>query len=229
MDPLLPPNTCPTCHETLPTAQGLSTHRKLVDECRHAYVAGRSLRHDEAVALGLAAAAATGKSLLDTVDMPDPSGGDLDLGDENLYATDELLLALDPQRPEAAAPGARREAQDSDGPNTAKRRRVTVEEVPDEEEGGLPRVPWIQDYPGAAGKTFNMGETSFECIRRRKAKAGEDLWAPFECQEEWELAEWLVTSGLSQTNIDKFLKLEIVSSQTSITWQRILLTPLSSI
>lgn len=212
MDSLLPPNTCPTCHETLRTAQGLSTHQKLIEECRHAYIAARSLQHDEAVALGLAAAAAGNRPLVRAADMLDPDG-DLDLGDESIYGTDKLLLALDPQRPEAAVPDAHGEAQDNPGP--AKRRRVEVEEVPDEEEGGLPQVPWVQDYPGDAGKTFDMGQTSFERIRRRKDKAGEDLWAPFECREEWELAEWLVTSGLSQANIEKYLKLEIVSPQSS--------------
>lgn len=212
MDPLLPPNTCPTCHETLPTAQGLSTHRKLIDECRRAYLAARSLRHDEAVALGLAAAAATNKSAVDSVDVLDISDGQ-DLCGESLSGEDDLLLALDPLRSEdAALPGAHGEAQGD--PGTAKRRRVEVEEVPDEEEGGLPRVPWVADYPGDAGKTYGTGKTAFERIRSRKEKAGEDMWAPFECREEWELAEWLVTSGLSQTNIEKYLKLEIVSPQT---------------
>ncbi|EKM50595.1 uncharacterized protein PHACADRAFT_66817, partial [Phanerochaete carnosa HHB-10118-sp] len=31
---------------------------------------------------------------------------------------------------------------------------------------------------------------------------------PFKDAEEWELAKWLLTSGLSQKKIDKFLKLE---------------------
>ncbi|KAF8799293.1 hypothetical protein BYT27DRAFT_7040688, partial [Phlegmacium glaucopus] len=32
-------------------------------------------------------------------------------------------------------------------------------------------------------------------------------WAPFESEDEWELARWLMTSGVSQTKIDSFLKL----------------------
>ncbi|KAH9847794.1 hypothetical protein C2E23DRAFT_741139, partial [Lenzites betulinus] len=113
-----------------------------------------------------------------------------------------------------AGAGAANADSDPDVGRPAQRRRVEVEEVADEEEGGLPRRPWLEDFPGDAGKTFGRGETSFERIRRRKEAAGEALWAPFECQEEWELAEWLVTSGLTQSNIDKFLKLKITQTRT---------------
>lgn len=35
-------------------------------------------------------------------------------------------------------------------------------------------------------------------------------WFPFENQDEWELGSWLSKSGLSQSAIDKYLKLSIV-------------------
>jgi hypothetical protein len=37
-------------------------------------------------------------------------------------------------------------------------------------------------------------------------------WHPFEDQDEWELAKWLVESGLSQSEIENFLKLNVVSN-----------------
>lgn len=38
-----------------------------------------------------------------------------------------------------------------------------------------------------------------------------DYWGGFGSEEHWELARWMLKSGLSQGQIDKFLKLKIVS------------------
>ncbi|KAI0642010.1 hypothetical protein C8Q79DRAFT_891571, partial [Trametes meyenii] len=54
-------------------------------------------------------------------------------------------------------------------------------------------------------------ETEFERIQREKNERNETPWAPFESREEWELAKWLATTGLTQTDIGKFLDLKIVS------------------
>ncbi len=89
-------------------------------------------------------------------------------------------------------------------------RAVTVEEVPDIEEGGLPRKAWVEDFPTAAGTPLSTSETSFERIHKAK-KATDSLWAPFNDEDEWHLAHWLVTSGLTQSDVEKFLKLNIVS------------------
>ncbi|KIO24757.1 hypothetical protein M407DRAFT_51577, partial [Tulasnella calospora MUT 4182] len=45
-------------------------------------------------------------------------------------------------------------------------------------------------------------------------QTGELPWAPFSSQKEWELAEWLVQSGVSQSNIDKLLKLQWTKEHT---------------
>ncbi|KAI0643892.1 hypothetical protein C8Q79DRAFT_891032, partial [Trametes meyenii] len=86
---------------------------------------------------------------------------------------------------------------------------VELEEVADEDEGGLPRRPWVEDYPDAAGTPGDHVETYFERIHQERAAAQEGRWAPFESQKEWELARWLATSGLSQTAIEKYLQLQI--------------------
>lgn len=99
---------------------------------------------------------------------------------------------------------------------------VTVEEVPDLEEGGLPRKAWVEDFPGEAGTPIDTAKTSFERIRLAKEAAEDSPWAPFENEDEWQLSHWLVTSGLTQTNIEKFLKLKIVSRSCHI--MNILLT-----
>lgn len=97
------------------------------------------------------------------------------------------------------------------------RRPVTVEDVPDVEQGGLPQKAWIEDYPGNAGRTeAAAGETSFERHDKARKAAGDSLWAPFEDEQEWQLAHWLVTSGLTQTDIETFLKLDIVSTGATV-------------
>ncbi|TFK84310.1 hypothetical protein K466DRAFT_496815 [Polyporus arcularius HHB13444] len=90
--------------------------------------------------------------------------------------------------------------------------RVTVEEVEDVEAGGLPRRPWAGEYPEDArvGAVLRDAHTIFEALREKRRAAGEGSFAPFESREEWDLAKWLVTSGLSQDAIDEYLTLPIV-------------------
>ncbi|OBZ67720.1 hypothetical protein A0H81_12089 [Grifola frondosa] len=79
--------------------------------------------------------------------------------------------------------------------------RVRVEEVEDEEAGGLPKKPWVKDFPTEAASILDHRKTSFETIRDQKGEAGDSSWAPFTCKEEWELAKWLMSTGLSQNAV----------------------------
>lgn len=90
--------------------------------------------------------------------------------------------------------------------NPRKRPRATVEEVEDEE------ARWVQPFPKdrAAGAIFEKCQTQFEKLREEQKKAGRAPWEPFESEEEWELARWLMTSGISQMKTDEFLKLKKV-------------------
>lgn len=99
-------------------------------------------------------------------------------------------------------------------------KRAHVVNMVDQDEtdaGGLLKVPFVDYTPGQAVKTKGVGTTMFEKIRtsykaQQKAnKEKENLWYPFKDAEEWSLVKWLLSSGLSQKKIDKFLKLEIVS------------------
>ena len=93
-------------------------------------------------------------------------------------------------------------------------RRARVEDDTDDDAGG---GYWVCDYPdnhaGRILETSNLTGTGsrFEKIRHRQQLAGKAPWDPFVDKEEWELAQWLVESGVSQRNIDKFLKLEKVN------------------
>ncbi|KAJ7757903.1 hypothetical protein B0H16DRAFT_1822559 [Mycena metata] len=91
-------------------------------------------------------------------------------------------------------------------PSASKRRRATMEEVEDEDER------WVQDFPQEfeAGAVLEECKTEFEKLRQKQKAAGEEPWSPFKSEEEWEMARWLMTSGLSQSKTDDFLKLNSV-------------------
>ncbi|KAJ7908027.1 hypothetical protein B0H13DRAFT_1879026 [Mycena leptocephala] len=95
----------------------------------------------------------------------------------------------------------------SAGPQRAgKRPRATMEDVEDEDDR------WTQDFPSKsrAGAILEECSTQFEKIRQKQKEGGEAPWYPFESEDEWELGRWLMTSGLSQTKTDDYLKLKAV-------------------
>ncbi|KAK7059345.1 hypothetical protein R3P38DRAFT_3303366 [Favolaschia claudopus] len=91
---------------------------------------------------------------------------------------------------------------DEDGGNQAeevppppKRPRVTVEEVEDKIERPVP---------------YSKCKTQFEKLREEKEKEGLNPWYPFDRKEDWEIGRWLMTSGVSQSKMDEYLKLDAV-------------------
>ena len=127
--------------------------------------------------------------------------------DIEMHDLDIPLDGLDPPQPDFHPP------QQSPPPvNVSHRdhqgRRAQVKEVEDEEAGGLHR--WVEDYPRPAGVAGQPAPSYFVEIRAQQMRNGEDPWAPFDDQEEWELAQWLMLN-VGQNATDKFLKLPIVS------------------
>ena len=57
---------------------------------------------------------------------------------------------------------------------------------------------------------LRKAKTVFEELRDSKSSKHEDSFAPFANREEWELASFLMRSGLSQEQIDDYLTLPIV-------------------
>lgn len=86
-------------------------------------------------------------------------------------------------------------------------RRARIEEDEDEEAGD--QSHWIEDYPEPAGIAGKHVLSYFEEIRAKQKENGEESWAPFADQEEWELAQWLIMN-VGQNVTDKYLKLPIV-------------------
>jgi hypothetical protein len=69
---------------------------------------------------------------------------------------------------------------------------------------------YIDDFAGAGLPHAERSQTNFEHHFEHQRKAGEAPWTPFESEDEWELARWLMSSGVSQKLINEFLKLNKV-------------------
>lgn len=69
---------------------------------------------------------------------------------------------------------------------------------------------WISYPGGCAPATFGVEKTKFHIWQEDQKLHGENKWAPFENENEWELAQWLIRN-VGQMSINDFLKLPIVS------------------
>lgn len=71
-------------------------------------------------------------------------------------------------------------------------RRATVETVLDENAS----VPQRYSQPSQphlyAGATFGAARTEFDFIRDEQVLRGGEIWGPFESEEDWDLAKWLI-------------------------------------
>lgn len=109
-------------------------------------------------------------------------------------------------------PSTRRPRSESSESSGNQSKRARVEEVEDEDSPGR---RYYESYPERVADVLGEGVTEFEDIRARQASssAAENPWSPFRDEEEWELAEWLMTETTQKAR-DKFLKLPIVSGHS---------------
>ncbi|KAI0683644.1 hypothetical protein BC835DRAFT_1409355 [Cytidiella melzeri] len=116
----------------------------------------------------------------------------------------------------------------SDSTNVAELQSPSKQaRVDDEEEmepGGLPRDPFCH-FPGdqySAGQTYGKGPNVIEAMaeaRRKEGISDQDPWAPFASGEEWEFVRWAMQSGVSQGDIDKYLKLEMTQTRSGLSFK----------
>ncbi|OCH89324.1 hypothetical protein OBBRIDRAFT_842278 [Obba rivulosa] len=139
-----------------------------------------------------------------TIDIPAEDTPELPSG---LDEADFPLPEFDPPEFNAAqflAP----EPEQNWGETSCPSKCTRIEELVDEEYGGIPKRPWVEPCSGA-GAVLEEGTTAFETHRKHQKEKQEPSWAPFDSRDEWELARWLLTSGLTQKAIDDFLQLHI--------------------
>ncbi|EED80450.1 predicted protein [Postia placenta Mad-698-R] len=61
----------------------------------------------------------------------------------------------------------------------------------------------------SAGLTYREAKLPFQAIRDEQVLQGADVFRPFESEEEWDLAKWLI-KNVGHTQAEKFLKLPII-------------------
>ncbi|KAF8496067.1 hypothetical protein JB92DRAFT_3126275 [Gautieria morchelliformis] len=64
-------------------------------------------------------------------------------------------------------------------------------------------IMWVKDFPEPAGVSYGEQKTTFEVLREEQRTGSLGTFGPFEDLAKWELAEWLIKSGASQSEIDK--------------------------
>ncbi|KAJ7737447.1 hypothetical protein DFH07DRAFT_753069 [Mycena maculata] len=206
--------TCPYCNVIRPTMQVLRSHLEQNRLCReskyNAYVAAESDDDDSGDS-------DDGREGTDAGDV----GRDADIAiipaptaeEEVINFSDDEdgpEMSADPPRTDDSPVGSPLPAEPEAGSSRPRKRPPpTVEEVEDEDER------YVDDFPAdmKAGKIWGQRETYFETLRNEHKSAGNPPWYPFESEEEWELARWLMTSGLSQKKTDEYLKLKTVRNR----------------
>jgi hypothetical protein len=73
----------------------------------------------------------------------------------------------------------------------------------------------VTDYFPGAAETYGIGYTFLGLFNTDENSVYHktNLYYPFSCKEDWEIASWLLHSGLSMGKIDTFLSLEMVSNR----------------
>jgi hypothetical protein len=76
---------------------------------------------------------------------------------------------------------------------------------------------FIEPFPeeAKAGGVWGTGTLHFESICQAQESAGDANWGPFEDEEGWQLAEWLIRN-ICQKQTDAYLRLPIVSQTAEL-------------
>jgi hypothetical protein len=125
----------------------------------------------------------------------------------------------DEEPPYTGADPSHNMPEDNPIPSPQRSQRAYVEDAEDDEpsnhsalagKNAEEDVRWYEAFLGA-GAPKGRQASSFEKYSKEQKDNNEPPWAPFESEDEWELAKWLMESGASQNKVDSFLKLNLVS------------------
>lgn len=95
------------------------------------------------------------------------------------------------------------------GDQDACRPRVTMEEIPDDGEVWVEEFPLFTPDGPNAGAPRAQSKTAFEVIRDDQILQGAEILGPFESEDEWQLAKWLI-KNVGHNQAEAFLRLPIV-------------------
>ena len=185
-------HNCAGCLSSFPTRQGLNSHYSQKPKCRQRllddYRALQSRSHHP---------------------VSTPTAHDENpvfLESENTLNSPDIDNTTDIIDPDYAP---HHNANNEEPRKRARNSRVHIEEVEDEDRASASRI-WVREHPKQP-ETLGRCTSSFEHFRNQQREHGLPPWAPWSSKEEWEVAEWLTSSGASQSKMDTFLKLPKVS------------------
>jgi len=123
---------------------------------------------------------------------------DFQLEEEAIQVAEENELPPPPPQPDEPQPWPQHAPVD-----------VPINEKVNSESEG---VRYIEYFPkeNLAGATYGRCKPLYASLDEEQKRVGHSRWAPFEDEEEWQLAEWLI-HNVGQKQTDNFLKLPIVS------------------
>ena len=98
-------------------------------------------------------------------------------------------------------------------PRDSEMMDVTIGQSSTGETAPVPSSPFYSIPFLGASQTFGKGETFLDIFNKDNYadKRNDNLYYPFATQPEWELASFLLKSGLSMAQTDEFLRLDLVS------------------
>jgi len=95
------------------------------------------------------------------------------------------------------------------GQPSTKRARVEIEDPPFK----INTVAVEFDPPAGEARARPAGMSKdFERLQESQRSSGDQPWAPFSSIQDWELARYIMSSGLSQRKVDALLALDAVSN-----------------
>ena len=187
---------CPFCPKRLSTNQGLTSHISQTPACRDKL---QTFYDNLNTQLEQAAAPSPASEVQDEHDID----VDVEMQQEGPISPPEHPMDVPVESPPS--------------PPTERHKGVTIEEVPDKDDArtspaAVEGEVWVDDYDEEkqAGATMGACKTSFKFHREQQKEAGVEPWSPFESEDEWELARWLMGAGVSQKKMDTLLKLKMV-------------------
>jgi len=189
---------CPYCPAKLATAHGLHLHIMQTKRCLAKMQA--SLYNSESD---------ENRAIENT--SPTTETLDEENAAETMYTDDEnddytpVPEGANPPLEYAAIPGGAAVDMLIDLASPSASQRGTVEDVEVFRDGY-----WIETFPKPAGTKKGKALSQFEKLREMQKEEGDKPWVPFESEEEWELARWMMTSGTSRKKMDALLKLDMV-------------------